>query len=343
MSSPIWDVFISHASEDTGAVARPLAQELERRGLNVWLDENTLSVGDSLRRQIDRGLANSRYGVVILSPDFFRKNWPQMELDALVARDDGKEKVILPVWHHLTPEQVVRYSPLIAGKLAASTAQGIDRVANEIMRGMGRARPNVAPQDLHLARLAAIRQQILLAYSAWDLQRLNREIDAFLYDYPGDAAGLQLKDQVTLAIRKEERMHPPTGAAVQSRAPTRAPTRPAFASWGMALASVLACVLVLAGSSISYYSISSFSPATRIAYATMPLVTPISTLIIEPLTPLPTVTQVIQPPTPTPTPIPMPSVLLSGTGVGIVLLCAGLLLGLFVVLALVLIFIRKRF
>ena len=68
-----WDVFISHASEDKEAIARPLAEALEGRGLLVWFDEFTLAVGDSLRRSIDHGLANSRFGIVILSPFFLKR------------------------------------------------------------------------------------------------------------------------------------------------------------------------------------------------------------------------------------------------------------------------------
>jgi hypothetical protein len=60
-----WDVFISHASEDGDTVARPLAAELVRRGLRVWIDAHQLSIGDSLRRSIDQGLSYSRF--VLLS------------------------------------------------------------------------------------------------------------------------------------------------------------------------------------------------------------------------------------------------------------------------------------
>jgi hypothetical protein len=58
----VWDIFISHASEDKDAVARPLAERLRSLGLTVWYDEFTLSLGDSLRQSIDYGLANSKFG-----------------------------------------------------------------------------------------------------------------------------------------------------------------------------------------------------------------------------------------------------------------------------------------
>lgn len=76
----MWDVFISHASEDKEAVVRPMAAALVQAGLRVWYDEFTLTLGDGLRESIDRGLAQSRYGIVVLSPSFFGKRWPQQEL-----------------------------------------------------------------------------------------------------------------------------------------------------------------------------------------------------------------------------------------------------------------------
>ncbi len=81
-----FDFFISHASEDKDAIVRDLAAELTDLGAKVFYDEMTLKVGDSLRRSIDRGLANSRFGVVVLSEHFFRKEWTQKELDGLTAR-----------------------------------------------------------------------------------------------------------------------------------------------------------------------------------------------------------------------------------------------------------------
>jgi hypothetical protein len=76
-------IFVSHASEDKDDFVRPLAQALKRKGLKVWYDEFSLRPGDSLRRSIDRGLAECTAGLVVLSPAFFVKEWPQRELDAL--------------------------------------------------------------------------------------------------------------------------------------------------------------------------------------------------------------------------------------------------------------------
>lgn len=134
-----FDLFISHASEDKPEVVRPLVEKLKAMGLRVWFDEFELTLGDSLRRSIDKGLAGSRFGIVILSPDFFRKEWPTKELDALVSREDGKEKVILPVWHKISKQDVVNLSPLLADKVAASTASGIANVAQQIFDVVNRS------------------------------------------------------------------------------------------------------------------------------------------------------------------------------------------------------------
>lgn len=131
-----WDLFISHASEDKDEIARPLADKFIEHGLKVWFDEYTLTVGDSLRRSIDQGLAGCRFGVVILSPHFLQKEWTQKELDGLVARDDGSEKRILPVWHNVSRNEVVSFSPPLADKLGVLTAKGLDHVVSEILRAI---------------------------------------------------------------------------------------------------------------------------------------------------------------------------------------------------------------
>jgi hypothetical protein len=127
------DTFISHAGEDKAAVARPLADALIALGWDVWLDELRLTVGDSLSRQIDAALARSRFGVVILSPAFFAKEWPQRELSGLAARELASgSKVILPVWHEVDHVYIAERSPTLADRLGARTTAGVKRVADEL-------------------------------------------------------------------------------------------------------------------------------------------------------------------------------------------------------------------
>lgn len=135
-----WDLFICHASEDKEQIAEPLAKGLADKGYTVWYDKFELKIGDSLRRSIERGLAGSRYGLVILSPNFFAKKWPPAELDGLTAREDAGRKVILPVWHKVDQQYVRRFSPMLADKYAASTSKGIDFVIGEIQKELGPAK-----------------------------------------------------------------------------------------------------------------------------------------------------------------------------------------------------------
>lgn len=133
-----FDVFISHASEDKDDFVRPLAEELSGRDIRVWYDESTLKVGDSLRRKIDQGLARSRYGVVVLSGAFFVKNWPQYELDGMVAREMDGHKVILPIWHKVSKSEVIRFSPTLADKVAInSSLSSIEEIADQLMEVIG--------------------------------------------------------------------------------------------------------------------------------------------------------------------------------------------------------------
>ena len=148
----IRDVFISHAGEDKEAVARPLAEALKRLGLSVWFDEYELLVGDRLSTTIDRGLATSRFGVVIISPAFMRKPWPQRELAALVARETSEgETVILPVWHEVSKEQVLAFSPPLADVVAINTVHGIDAVVDALVPAVNRRREHLDPAGRPLA------------------------------------------------------------------------------------------------------------------------------------------------------------------------------------------------
>lgn len=127
-----YDVFISHASEDKDEFVRPLANELKRLGLVVWYDESSLSLGDSLLQKIDEGLANCDYGVVVISKSFVEKKRPTAELDGLFSREAKGRKRILPIWHRMTATDVGNFSPILAGKLAACTSEGVQNVAAKI-------------------------------------------------------------------------------------------------------------------------------------------------------------------------------------------------------------------
>lgn len=128
-----FDVFISHASEDKDEVVRPLAEALRGNGLSVWYDEFELRIGDSLRRKIDKGLANSRFGVIVLSQTFIKKGWPNYELDGLITRANTGAQILLPIWHGITKKEVIEYSPSLADKVARNTSSStVEEIAADI-------------------------------------------------------------------------------------------------------------------------------------------------------------------------------------------------------------------
>jgi hypothetical protein len=129
-----YDVFICHASDDKDSFVRPLANELSSKSVRVWFDEFSLKVGDSLRRSIELGLRKSRFGIVVLSPDFFDKEWPQKELDGLTAMEVSGRKVILPIWHRINRNDILKYSPILADRIAIRSTLGIKDVVSELLK-----------------------------------------------------------------------------------------------------------------------------------------------------------------------------------------------------------------
>jgi hypothetical protein len=111
------DLFISCAKEDEESVAKPLRAALQEAGVTVG-SNLTLDLGDSLQEVIEEGLKQADYGAVLLTPSFFAKGWTRYDLDDLAKRVMVTNQVV-PVWHHVTSEQVARHLPALADESAA--------------------------------------------------------------------------------------------------------------------------------------------------------------------------------------------------------------------------------
>jgi len=128
-----YDFFISHASEDKESIARPLCDALIKRGAKVWFDEREMTIGDSLRKKIEQGLSQSRYGIVIISKIYMQKFWTEKELNGLFSKwASGDDKVILPIWHHVSKDEVLKYSPILADIIAFKSS---DYTLDELVDG----------------------------------------------------------------------------------------------------------------------------------------------------------------------------------------------------------------
>jgi hypothetical protein len=125
-------VFISHASEDKPFV-KSLADRLRIEGVNIWYDEYSLKLGDSLREKIDDGLKKCQYGLVVLSPDFFIKKWTRKELDGLASKEIIGTNVILPIWHNVGFNEVFAFSPLLADRIAVKSTLPLETILSRIL------------------------------------------------------------------------------------------------------------------------------------------------------------------------------------------------------------------
>lgn len=116
------DVFLCHAWDDRQGAAKELHDLLESRGVSVWFSEKDVGLGTPLLRAIDRGLANSRIGIVLVTPALLRRlpkeGIADRELSALLARDQ-----LVPIVHETTYEALREVSPLLGSRSGLSTAE----------------------------------------------------------------------------------------------------------------------------------------------------------------------------------------------------------------------------
>jgi tetratricopeptide (TPR) repeat protein len=127
-----FDVFVSHASEDKARFVEPLITALRERGIRPWYDAHEIRLGDDFRRKMDEGLSRSRFGVLVLSPRFF-KYWTEAEVSALFAQEAAfGELRILPIRCELDHGTLIRHSPLLASRANISWEMGVAAIADRI-------------------------------------------------------------------------------------------------------------------------------------------------------------------------------------------------------------------
>jgi hypothetical protein len=136
-------IFISHCSEDKRDVARPLATALIEDGYEVWFDEPIINGGDSIFDKINESLKTTDYGIVIFSAAFFTKRkWPMMELEALIAKETDVKKIIIPIWHQISFNDMKNNFPLLANRKGLSTDIGILKIVKQIKSAIERTDVN---------------------------------------------------------------------------------------------------------------------------------------------------------------------------------------------------------
>lgn len=116
------DVFLCHAWDDRKGAAKELHDILESKGISVWFSEKDVLLGSSLLREIDKGLAKSRVGIVLVTPLFLKRiegeGIAEKELSALLARD-----LLVPIVHNTTFDDLREVSPLLGSRSGLSTIE----------------------------------------------------------------------------------------------------------------------------------------------------------------------------------------------------------------------------
>ena len=119
-----YDAFLSFAVEDKESVANPLYEALIDQGLHIWYSGRELELGISIKDQIKEGLEQSRFGILLITPHYFRTNWAQKELGALWGKERDNYKIIIPVFCDITPEEVGSLDPDLAERWSVVLPDG---------------------------------------------------------------------------------------------------------------------------------------------------------------------------------------------------------------------------
>lgn len=193
-----WDVFICHASEDKEGFVRPLAETLRKLGVSVWYDEFSLKPGDSLSKSIDKGIAGSNFGIVVISPAFIGKAWPDHELRGLVNRDVEEDLKILPIWHGVGKKVVMEFSPSLADKWAIDTRK--DDAQGAAIKLLRMVRP-----DLYDAHPRAELEKLASGEAILELQAKIEELREQITEYQCPYCSAALGTRIDAPVDPEEK------------------------------------------------------------------------------------------------------------------------------------------
>lgn len=127
-----YDLFLCHAWDDRKGVAKELYEKLTARGISVWFSEKNLQLGTTMLREIDKGLAKSYAGIVLVTPAFLKRieneGVAEKELSALLAKD-----LLVPIVHDTTYEALRDISPLLGSRSGLDTKENsMEEVADKL-------------------------------------------------------------------------------------------------------------------------------------------------------------------------------------------------------------------
>ncbi len=177
---PHYDIFLSHSSQDKAYVDL-LQERLINRGYRVWYDKTHISWGDSLRNEIEEGLRNSHFGIIVLSHHYLASEWTPLEFNLII--DNGR---IFPLLHNITINEIkTEYFEIYKHikKHAISSEQGLDYVLSKVDEVIKSSIVEQKPEFTKLLDLLAAKE-----WNYADLETFN------LVNKKGGILGISQKD-----------------------------------------------------------------------------------------------------------------------------------------------------
>lgn len=147
MGSEHRDIFICHASEDKDSIVKPMVDAFDRANISYWYDEAEIKWGDSITQKVNEGLRISRYVIVVFSPAFVRKNWPEKELNSVLNIEASRGEIkVLPLLVDSDDESssVIDRYPLLSDKRYLPWNGEPRKVVEELLVRLGRRQESVS-------------------------------------------------------------------------------------------------------------------------------------------------------------------------------------------------------
>ena len=145
-------IFISHASEDKLEFVAPLAKALLGANFDVWYDEYEIKPGLSIRQTIDRGLMCCDIGLLVLSKNYFNKQWTRLELNAFFSKITAGPSRIIPIWYNVNKQDVLDFSPLLVDILGIEGSLSINEIVTILSK-------TIYPQETTLQKARKLIEQ----------------------------------------------------------------------------------------------------------------------------------------------------------------------------------------
>ena len=118
-----YDVFISHANKDKLSYVNDLNRAIKKLGINVFYDTDVLSWGDNFKQVILDGTAKSEFAIIVISKNFFDREWTERELDEFLAQQTATgQKIVLPLLYGVTLDELKEKYPTL-GDIQAITSK----------------------------------------------------------------------------------------------------------------------------------------------------------------------------------------------------------------------------